>query len=249
MTYTAIIAKAMQIGRLLTLPVATPPETRCSYTRQEITEGYAYEGGFISEPTARVLLGQLPNSKGKMVSAMWNRGSIFCFESGAHYWPMQNPDSALREGRVAWRDVLRLIWDRHRGERCVIVATTDVKKAVWDMYADGGAGTLGRATPVVIHVPGVTTGLRVVDWQGVLAAQEVAQRCRAAGYQRVDNRLLWPLWSGWLSLDSSVQASRAVIVELEASLREYHNSPELLIALIAEGYRLSTKQPNSDDDE
>lgn len=166
MTHTELIATAMQIGALPTPLVPLPQGTRCIHTGATITEGYQYEQGYISEPTARVLLGQLPNSKGKMVSAMWNRGSIICLESGTFYWPMQSPDSAKREGRIAWRDVLRLLWDKHRGERCVIVATTDVKKAVWDLYADKsvgigggvGVGAIGRATPVVIHVPGVMTG-------------------------------------------------------------------------------------------
>lgn len=244
MTYTNIIADAMKIGTLPTPPTPLPSGSRCSYTGEEIGKGYAHEGGVISEPTARLLLGQLPNSKGKMVSAMWNRGSIACFESGAFYWPMQSPVSAEREGRAAWRDMIPMFWDKHWGERCAIVITTDVKKAVWDMYSDGGCGTLGRATPVVIHVPGVMTGRFVVDWWKVIGAQEVVRRCRAAGYSRIENRLPWPLWDGQLGLDHTAtgQLPRLEVMKLQRDLDKYKQSKELLIALVAEGYSLNPKE-------
>lgn len=250
MTHTEIIARAMQIGALPTQPTAVPIGTRCLYTGAPITHGYAHEGRYISEPTARVLLGQLPNSKGKMVSAMWNRGSIVCLESGAFYWPMQSPVSAEAQGRIAWRDVLPLLWSKHRGEKCAIVATTDVKKSVWDMYADGGVGVVGHTTPVVVHVPSVMTGRCVVDWERVLSAQRVVVRCRAAGYSRVEGRLPWPLLQGQLGLDYGTTAglSYGVVKSLQSELREYVGTTELIIALIAEGYSLNPKDGVSDDE-
>lgn len=249
MTYTEIIADAMKISTLPTPPDLLPRGSRCRYTGEEIVKGYRHDGGVISEPTARLLLGQLPNSKGKMVSAMWNRGSIACFSSGAFYWPMQSPVSAEREGRIAWRDAVPTFWKRHWGERCAIVITTDVKKAVWDMYTEGGCGTLGRATPVVIHVPSVMTGRFVVDWWDVIEAQDLVRRCRAAGYSRIEGRLPWPLWVGQLGLDhtATAQLPRSEVMGLQLELDKYKGSKELLIALVAEGYSLNPKEDVTND--
>lgn len=256
MTYTDIIAKAMQIA-----PLSIKPESvsaRCAITGADIEVGYRIEAlkncdltdsllpgnaGWISESAARIVAGQLPNSKGKMVSAMWNKGSLICFESGAFYWPLQSPESAERDGRIAWRDAIPLAWERHQGEACAIVAATDVKKAVWPLIGTIGATPLSRATGIVFHVSGVMTGARFVDWQVVCDLLSEIAAIRRAGFSRVDNKLAWPLWPGSLALDTVAYAAvgRRKLIEAQQLIEPHIGSPELLLACLAEGYSLKNK--------
>lgn len=221
--------------------VACPAGTRCALSGDEIATGYriadivseaqgewweTFNGdpfGYLSEAAAACWLASNPKRDMRMSKS-------FVVFGGMAYEPMVSQKSADAQGRPSWRDLVRTAWERHRGEPCALVLSSDTKKRVWWR---GRAGTLGSNTPVLIYDTGPVGmfEVRAIDWPAMLDDLELVEAAYEAGFYQGDVAT---------TLMSNIAACERVgwtsAVEMERSMVEARQSGHWpFVRLIARG--------------
>jgi len=126
--------------------------------------------GWVSEATARAFKGT------------WNLGNRLIFEDGTHFYPLIGRESARKRGRACWSDLVRNVWASRRGERLLVILTTDFRKRLWPRAR---IGTLGQATAAYIHDANLNvSSLAQIDWPGMLATLGLVERVYLAGFSK-----------------------------------------------------------------
>ena len=221
--------------------VACPVGTRCSLSGEEIDFGYriadivsAAQGewwetfngnpfGYLSEAAAACWLASNPKRDMRMSKS-------FAVFGDAAYEPMVSQKSADAQGRPSWRDLVRTAWERHRGEPCALVLSSDTKKRVWWR---GRSGTLGGNTPVLIYDTG-QVGLfevRMIDWPAMLGSLELVEAAYAGGFYQGD--VATTLMQ---NITACERIGWAAVVEMERSLGAARRSDHWpFVRLIARG--------------
>ncbi len=188
LTATDVLALALRAPEL-GIPLRQPPSGACcAVTGVALDAGYrvadavpaaagefldmlhGQTDGWLSESAARLFHG----------TATWNLGSRLVFEDGTMYWPLiARPKSGERP---CWSALAREIWPARRGQRCVAILTTDVKKRLWPMAR---LGQLDTCTPVTIYDPEQNIRATVqVDWPVMLDMLGVIEAVYTAGFSK-----------------------------------------------------------------
>jgi len=176
--------------------------------------------GWVSENVARALKG------------MWNAGSVVVFEDGAYYHPLMNAESAAKQNRPCWADLVRVIHPARTGQRGVLLLSDDYKKRVWPRAE---IGTVGTHTALSVHA-GDVSGVLYVDWARLLTTldrvEAIAHECQVAlgkfWMQTTRRALAESFWEQ--PLVRVLGAPR--IAALEAEVAGLRGSPEFTVGRI-----------------
>lgn len=168
------------------LQVFDPPR-RCALTGAEITEGYAamdilpkvfsqYTKTF-SDPT-----GIVSRDVATCFANDWNLGCRMIFEDGTHFHPLINKEQADKQGRPCFSEAVRAVWPEKKGQACLIIITSDVKKRIWPIARPG---VLGDKTPVTVLAPewGLEECLYLA-WEELLSVLDDIESLYAEGFNK-----------------------------------------------------------------
>lgn len=180
--------------------------------------------------------GYVSESVGIMFKNDWHLGGIVAFEDGTLYKPMVSPESALEQGRIAWRDVIHEIKDRK--EKVVILFTTDFQKRFWHKCKPG---YIGSQTPVFMHHSSAdVSNSFYLDWNKLLEIHNTVREIRADGFNSAKGGIATPLMTCLLTAPiKSIELFRKAKY-WETILQKFRreNFYELLFACLCEGYKL-----------
>jgi hypothetical protein len=98
---------------------------------------------------------------------------------GVGYLPMIARDSAVKEGRACWSDLVR---SARYGAECVFILSTDTKKRVWP---GAKSGVIGSNTPVLLYDGELAlTGCVFVDWREMLSSLNLVEDVYSCGFTK-----------------------------------------------------------------
>lgn len=161
-TFPELVANAFDLPAPKAATMPTDGE-RCVITGEPLTEGCrvadvlsATHGefletlngnphGYMSVAAATCWGASNPKSPHPL-STLCSRSFAVFGDTG--YMPLISRESACKQERPCWADLVYDVWEHHRGEPCAIVLSTDTKKRVWPMAR---AGILGHATPALVY--------------------------------------------------------------------------------------------------
>ncbi len=216
-----------------TEPVAVPAGTTCAITGQSIVEGYPIQT-LCSDATAEYLdtfRGQPCGYLGEAASRAfrWQRQTSLAamiFADGTCYRPLISRTSAAQDpARPCWSDLVRAVWPERRGEECLILLTTEMKKRLWPRAR---AGVLGSATALYLYDASYSVAeSRVVDWPALLECLGLVEEVYTAGF--VKDRIRHGLWSYHRMVEEVGIAQSAC---WERALAGWRARPEFLSALL-----------------
>jgi len=132
--------------------------------------------GWISDNEVRLFKNAAPKL-GNMPSR-----SVLVFEDGSYYWPLISGASAGEKGRPCWSDLVRAVWPERKGERMVMILSTDTKKRLWPRAE---VGALGQHTPIYGY-DGATGMAQVLylDWARMLACLDDVETVYSLGFSK-----------------------------------------------------------------
>lgn len=236
-TVSEILARGLGLPALPEKPCELPAGTVCAITGAPITAGYPVADivtdatnefldcfrcgvdGWVSESAARCFKANNPHGENKMARAH------FIFEDGAAFAPMIARESAEKSGRPCWSSLAREVWPARRGQRCVIILTTDTKKRLWPRAR---VGALGERTPVFLHDSGLArSGTISTHWERMLEVLDTVERIYSAGFAKaaIGSSLLG-------NMLVAAQAGIAQTFAWERELRELRKLNEFNVALL-----------------
>jgi len=191
-SHTSLIAQAFDLPMPELKPVPLQDE-RDAVTGEILTMGYhvhdamkssyndwwmfrGTDQGFIGVDTLRCFEAFKPQKK-----IMIGAKSLAVF-GGVGYQPLISDESAKEQCRPWWSQLVRDVWDRHRGEPCVIILTTDTKTRLFNR-PHVQSGILSRFTPVALYDPSgpIDTTIRV-DWPEFLNDLDFVEYLLSEGY-------------------------------------------------------------------
>lgn len=245
----ALLARGLGLPDPDRAPEAVPPGTRCAIGGEPLLvrdadgsvrwEGYpvrdlvtgataefldTYRGemhGHVSRDAAACLRSANPRAGNPCAR------SHLAFDDGTYFGPLINRDSALAQGRPCWRDLVRAVWhgpDARRGQRCVVVVTTDTKKRLWPRAR---VGQLGQSTAVYLHDSGLdVSGVRMVSWVELLRCLDDVEEVYRAGFGKAS--IGATLWRDPAFAAVGVAATRAY----ESLIAPWRARPEFAMALL-----------------
>lgn len=237
LTPADLLVRGLGLGPLAEPPQPTPPGTTCCLTGQPITHGYprrdmttgataefldGFRGdihGWLSDAAARCFKNADPR-KGNPTAR-----SILAFEKGDCWQPLINQESAAEQGRACWRNLVREIWPERRGERCLVILTTDTKKRLWPRAR---VGALGPRTPVLVYDSKLAANeVRLIDWPTLLDCLALIEQLYSQGF--VKEVIRHSLYSATKAIQAfGVRQTR----DAERQLAGWRNRPEFTIALL-----------------
>lgn len=154
-----------------------------------------------------------------------NLGAWLLFEDGAAFRPLIARESARRENRPCWSELVRDIWPARRGQRMVCLLTTDTKKRLWPRAR---VGTLGAHTPVFAYDSKLRLAHTVtVAWPDLLSALDLLEDFYTSGFSKC--ALRESVFAEWKTCERIGMARARVI---EDWLRVLRLSPVFPLALI-----------------
>jgi hypothetical protein len=214
-----------------------PPGTTCAITGQPITQGYpvrkmvtdataefldAFRGGvdgYVSELAGRCLKNADPR-KGNPTAR-----SFFFFENGPYHSPLISRESAQKQGRACWSDLVREVWPERQGQICLVLVTTDNKKRLW---IRARVGALGGKTPVMLYDAELALNeVRLIDWPKLLECLNIVEDVYTAGFGKDAIR------EGLFSSAKGLKENGFTMTrELENTLKSWRSAPEFLMAVL-----------------
>jgi hypothetical protein len=197
MTFTDLVAAAFDLPDIGAEVLDLRGKHRCVFTGQALSRGCRVidvvgDGtgefletcngnphGYMSESAAQCWGASNPKSPHPLSTLCSRSFAVF---GDAGYQPLVSRKSAREQGRPCWADFVYGAWERHRGQPCAIVLSTDTKKRAWP---HGRAGTLGQNTPVLVYNPDCGIhGVAVFDWPQMLRGLEVVTMIYSAGFNK-----------------------------------------------------------------
>lgn len=235
-SFSGLVASAFHLKRTENL-YELPPGTRCTLTGEPITWGYPVQE-IVSAAQGEWLETFNGNPYGYMsqhAAACWGasnpKGDMRCSKSfvvcgDIGYEPMVSQKSADEQGRPSWRDLVFTVREKHLGEPCAIVLSSDTKKRVWPR---GRAGVIGSNTPVLIYDTG-TLGMyevRYIDWLAMLDDVTTVESIYNRGFYRRD------IQQGlYQNLNACQTAGWEFVAMMETKLRIVRKTPHFPFALL-----------------
>jgi hypothetical protein len=146
-------------------------------TKSMVSPHEVFQGalnGWISDNEARCFANSAPS-----LGALLTR-QVMVFEDGTYYRPLINVESAAKEDRPCWRDLVRQVWPERKGQMALTILTTDLKKRLWHMAR---VGPLGHKTPVYLY-DGPTAQSADIDWPAMLDCLAVVERAYGLGFSK-----------------------------------------------------------------
>lgn len=185
MTEADFLVKGLDLPPL-EKPVMTV-DTHCAITGVRIERGYRVRD-IVPKASSEfhdllaLKTGYVSEAVGIAWKGSWNLGSRLIFEDGTHYHPLIDPKAAAKQGRPAWRDLVRDVYPARKGQRVLSIISTDFKKRVWP-YAR--LGNLGHNTAIYLldESQGVN-GMIQVDWAKLIVYLSQVEILLAAGFSR-----------------------------------------------------------------
>lgn len=228
-------------------PTACPPGTRCAISGRAITEGYpvasivasetsemmdCFRGGmdgWVSEPVARAFKSANPRAgnpcaKSTVVLSAGD-GGVRCWQ------PLIARESAEKQGRACWSDLVREVWPGERGAPCLMILTTNTKRRLWP-WARSGA--LGDRTPV-LYFDNDTDGFQVlrIGWPRLIDCLDLVEEAYGAGFTKAQIR--GSLYAGSAAIEALGEGGLARTRDWERALDGWRSTPEFrMAALIAQ---------------
>lgn len=141
--------------------------------------------------------------------------------NGAGLRPMVSKESARKEGRPCWRDVIRTL---PVGAETVAIITSNTKRRLWTRAAVSVVGDYWRP----LFVDGDTDRLLTVSITALRASLDLVESVYALGFRK--ELIGTSLWNG-LAPKTLAEHGLERIAELEAALNVWRGSDELLISL------------------
>lgn len=207
--------------------------TTCAITGEPLARGYPIQL-LCSEATAEYLdtfRGQPCGYLGENAARAfrWQRQTSLAamiFADGTCYRPLISRASAVLDAeRPCWSDLVRAVWPARRGQECLILLTTEMKKRLWPRAR---VGVLGSATALYLYDLGLHVAEhRLVDWPALLECLTLVEEMYTAGF--VKDRMRTGLWSYHKKVEEVGYARVAV---WERALRSWRCRPEFLPALL-----------------
>jgi hypothetical protein len=197
--------------------------------KKAVTSAYSRFTDVFTDPD-----GWVSEAAAKCIANDWNLGCRLVLEDGTHYHPLINAEQAAKQDRPCFRDIVRDMWPANKGQSCLIIITTDVKKRAWPMARPG---RLGATTPVTILAPEYATEeCRAVDWTQFLAVLDEVEALYSRGYGK--DAILTGLWR---SQKAVKEHGAAYTLEMERRLQHLRTTPELLPATLIAQTALTTQ--------
>lgn len=132
--------------------------------------------GYVGEFTARCFKNADPR-KGNPTAR-----SVIVFEDSTAWQPLINATSAAEQGRACWSQLAREVWPTRKGQRCLIILTTDTKKRLW---IRARIGALGTRTPVLVYDSKLMVNeVRLLDWPKFLECLNIVEQAYSAGFSK-----------------------------------------------------------------
>jgi hypothetical protein len=98
---------------------------------------------------------------------------------GIGYLPMIGRESAMKDGRACWSDLVR---SARYGAECVFILSTDTHKRVWP---GARAGSIGPNTPVLLYDgENSLNGCVFFDWWEMLRALDLVEDVYSCGFAK-----------------------------------------------------------------
>jgi hypothetical protein len=132
---------------------------------------------------------------------------------GIGYLPMIARESALKEGRACWSDLVR---SAKHGAPCVFILSTDTKKRVWP---GARAGIIGSNTPILLYDGELSlNGCVFVDWRQMLDALDLVEDVYSCGFTKQQ------IFTSLFSDIEKFEISADDILSLEGALKNIRTS-------------------------
>ncbi len=175
-TVADLLVKGLGLGPLEERPIDAPEGARSCISGQSLSYGY-HAADFATKSTSDPLT-QFHGNPGGWISE--NEGICFrnnnpregmptsrqclVFADGTYYYPLISRESAAKQARPCWSDLVREIWPARAGQTMAMLLTTDPKKRLWPMAT---TGPLGSRTPVYLYANGAAQTV-YCDWPSLL---------------------------------------------------------------------------------
>jgi len=235
LTPADLLARGLALVPLDTPPEDVPEDATSCISGQPLAAGYRawdvitkstadplgqFRGnpdGWISENEAICYRNNNPR-KGMPTSRQ-----CLVFEDGTYYYPLISRESAAKQGRPCWRDLVREVWPERQGQRMLMLLTTDPKKRLWPLAE---VGPLGAHTPVYLYAPG-TASTVWCDWARMLLAMDLIEQVYALGFSKRAIAI-----SLWQQYKASTEVGMVATRELEEGIAAIRQRPEFALALL-----------------
>ena len=213
----------------LKAPTRIPGGAICAMSGESITEGYPMHDVMTAATGSPLDLvhgqtdGFMSVSVAKTFKLMRNVGGLIVFEDGIYYKPLISTKSATSD-RPTWTQLVRSIWPERRGQRAVILLSTDFKKRVWQNLR---VSTIGHASMIYVYDTSRNVAAnQVVNWQHLIETLDLVEEIYKAGYSK--RAIETSLMSDYASFCRDM----AYALEKERMLQLIRNKPEFLVSCI-----------------
>lgn len=243
LTPADFLAHGLGLGPLSTPPQPVPPGTTCAITGQPINVGYpvadmvtdatnefldCFRGGvhgYVSDAAARCFKNSDPKKGNPTARA------AMIFEDGTYYNPLISRDSAIKNERPCWSELVRDVWPVRAGQRLLIILTTDMKRRLW---IRSRVGTLGARTPV-FYYDSETAGNEslLIDWSRLVECLDAVEEVYTAGFVKPSIRECL-----WRQTKAVEEVGFAQTRASERAMQGWRGTPEFQVAtLIAQKHQ------------
>lgn len=229
-TVSNFLVRGMNLNPVDIQPKIFDKPTFCAMDGIEIKQGYPIDkvvpasvGEYIEMLNGEIT-GYLSEDVARAFKGTWNMGSWLIFESGEAYHPLISRTEAEKQGRPCWSDLVRSL-SKKKGEKILLILTTDVKKRVWTRAR---IGVLGGSTIAYLHDPeqNISNNL-IINWENMIEVLEEIESILTLGYNKIT------LSRSLLSdLKTSTKIGLKDAITLEKKLSVIRSTPEFKFAYV-----------------
>lgn len=213
-------------------PGDVPTGTHCVMSGEPISLGYAVRDVISSNAGAPLdmvygvgMAGYMSPDAATVFRCTSHIGSVLAIEGEPGLRPLISRESAAAGERPCWSDLIRDVWPRYAGRRCVCVIATDFKKRV---IHRAQVGVLGDEQPVYVLDAEMRMDSNVtVRWASLIETLEYIETVYNAGFskQGIGSTL-------WREFETARRVGIERVASMEQRFAALRNTPEFLPALI-----------------
>jgi len=231
------LAVGLKLQPLSDPPFILPPNTHCAITGHPISHGYpvsamvtsataefldCFRGGvdgYVSEMAARCFKNADPKKGNPTARA------LLIFEDGTCFQPLISAVSAAEQVRPCWSKLVREVWPERKGQCCLILLTTDMKKRLWIRARIGALGS--RTAALVYDSKLMLNEVRLLNWETLIACLDMIEGVYSLGFPKE------AIQNGLYSQTKAIAAvGMAATIRLEKQLAAIRALPEFPVALL-----------------
>lgn len=213
-------------------PGDVPTGTHCVMSGEPISLGYAVRDVISSNAGAPLdmvygvgMAGYMSPDAATVFRCTSHIGSVLAIEGEPGLRPLISRESAAAGERPCWSDLIRDVWPRYAGRRCVCVIATDFKKRV---IHRAQVGVLGDEQPVyVLDANAHLDGNVALRWNVLLEVLSDIEQIYDAGFSKrsISSTL-------WREFNKAQQVGMDKVAAMERRLDMLRQMSEFLPALI-----------------